>query len=187
MSKSLAAILLGLLFAGCVPCWNPLFTEGDLTSDPALVGTWGEAEGKDTWTFSKADENKYKLVQVDGDGQKAEFDAHLVKLKDRRFLDLLLVNAPDAKINGFASASLLPGHLILQVYDIGLDLRISAMNPDWLNDYLKEHPKVIEHRKLGDDRVVLTASTKELQQFVLAHAEGEGLFGTPDPLKRRNN
>ena len=34
------------------------------------------------------------------------------------------------------------------------------------------------------DRLVLTASTKELQEFLKAHANDEGLFGEPSKMKR---
>jgi hypothetical protein len=188
MKRSLMAIGLTLLVAGCVPSLNPLFTEKDLVSDPALPGVWVESDSTATWNFSKTGENKYKLVQANSGGRKAEFDVRLVKLNDRRFLDLYVskLSDPEIELNEWASASLVPAHLILQVYGIGKTLKIAAMNPDWIKEHLEQHPDALEHRMIEKDRVLITASTKDLQKYILLHAEGEGLFGEPAELKRKD-
>ena len=187
MKRVFAALGLLTLLAGCVPCLNPLYTDKDLTFDPALVGVWNESDSTANWNFSKAGENKYTLVHTDSEGHKAEFEARLVKLKERQFLDLYLskLGDPEVKLNDWASMSLVPAHLILQVYGIGKTLKIAAMNPDWLKDYLEKHPDAIEHHEVPKDRFVLTASTKNLQKFILQHAGEGGIFGDPGELKRK--
>ena len=88
-------------------------------------------------------------------------------------------------MNGWAAFSLVPAHLILQVHEIDPKLKISVMDPDWVKDWLQKNPKALEHRKIGDDRYVILASTKDLQKFVLQHASEEGLFGGAHELERR--
>jgi hypothetical protein len=127
------------------------------------------------------------LRQTDSEGLRAEFDARLVRLGDYKFLDLIVTNIDerDLRMNGWAAFSLIPAHLVLQVHEIGPKLKISAMNPDWVKEWLEKYPKSIEHRKLNEDRYILMASTKDLQKFVLAHAAEEGLFGGSHELERR--
>jgi hypothetical protein len=57
------------------------------------------------------------------------------------------------------------------------------MEPDNVEDMLENDPNLIKH-EIVQDRLVLTASTKELQKFMKAHADDEGLFGEPSKMKR---
>src|SRR5687767_9002144 len=79
--KSRIVLLACLAFAGCVPSWDPFYTEKDLTFEPALVGTWHPVESKEgsseSWAFTKAGEKLYELSQTDEDGYKATFNARL--------------------------------------------------------------------------------------------------------------
>jgi hypothetical protein len=184
-------LLFGLLLAGCVPSWNPLYTEEDLVFDPSLVGIWrpanAEEGSKETWAFTKGGDKLYRLQQTDEAGRKADFEARLVRLQEHRFLDLYLckVEDDDVKLNAWAGFSLVPAHLILRVEQIEPALKIAAINPDWMKKFLKLHPDAIAHRIVLEDNVILTASTSDLQRFVLEHADDEGFFGGAMELKRQ--
>jgi two-component system phosphate regulon sensor histidine kinase PhoR len=73
--------------------------------------------------------------------------------------------------------------LAAKVSQIEPTLQMSFPDPKWLESHLKENPKAIRHEQI-DDRVLLTASTQELQEFVCKHAETPGAFGEPSNLKR---
>jgi hypothetical protein len=182
--KKLAALFFCLVIAsGCVPSFHELYTEKDVVFDPALIGVWTADNEKESWDFSKDSDKSYKLVHTDNEKRHAEFSVHLVKLKESRFLDLYLTKATDAEFNGWAVASLVPAHLFLKVEQIGPVLRMAAMDPDWLKEFLAKNPKAIDHETL-DDRIVLTASTADLQKFLLEHAQ-QKLFGDVADLKRK--
>jgi hypothetical protein len=189
--KNKIVLLFGLILAGCVPSWNPLYTEKDVVFDTALVETWTPADAKpesgERWVFTKAGEKLYRLQQTDEAGRKATFDVRLVKLKERRFLDLYLtqVNDDDLKLNDLARFSLAPAHLILKVEQIEPALKIAVMNPEWMKEFLKKHPDAIAHRLVLDGSVVLTASTSELQKFVLEHVDDNDFFADPIELRRK--
>ena len=189
--KSRIILLCAVVVAGCVPSWNPFYTEKDLVFDLALVGTWSPSNAKEgskeTWTFTKESDTRYRLQQTDEEGRTADFDARLVKLKERRFLDLYLtrVEGDDVKLNAWASFSLVPAHLLLKVEQIQPALKIAAMNPDWMQKFLKQHPDAIAHRVVMEDNIVLTANTSELQKFVLAHADDADFFGGAMELKHK--
>ncbi len=191
----LTGLMLGLLPA-CVPSVNPLYTEKDLVFDPALVGEWSPDGSKETWRFEKVGEKRYGLTHTDDDGRKAEFDVRLVKLKKHRFLDLYLVNpgGADWKPNNLATFSMIvrPGHMFMKVTQIEPELELSFLDPDWLEDLLKEDPKAIRHERLrfgadehDEGRLVLTAGTRELQRFVLKYADDEKAFGSPSSMERQ--
>lgn len=191
-----ALLGLGLLF-GCVPSVNPLYTEKDVVFDPALMGAWSGDNNKETWAFEKSGDKAYKLLQTDEDGRTAEFEVHLVRLKEHRFLDLYLVDPgmeKDSKMNSYAGFALIPGHMFMKVTQIQPTLQIAFLDPDWLKELLEKNPRAIAHKKIpgnsGDkteDRIVLTAETEDLQKFILKHINDEKIFGEPGELRRKTN
>ena len=81
----------------------------------------------------------------------------------------------EAMLAGF---TLIPGHVLLRVTQIGPELRFAFAERDWLEKFLKEHPSALaHHRESASDVIFLTAPTADLQKFVREHlADGE-LFG----------
>jgi|ERR1051326_4335635 hypothetical protein len=191
---TLGLLTVGLML-GCVPSLNPLYTEQDLIFDPALVGSWSGDNEKETWLFEKSGDKAYKLKQTDEDGHTALFEAHLFKLKDYKFLDLYLVQPweqenKESKMNGYAGFALIPAHMFLKVTSVEPTLQMAFLDPDWLKDVLEKDPKAIRHKKLAsednkDDRIALTAETKDLQQFILKHITDKKIFGEPGEFKRK--
>src|SRR5687768_7449356 len=166
-------LLVGVLTAliGCVPSWNPLYTEKDLVFDDKLLGTWKDSDDKETWVFEKTGEKSYRLTHTDSDGKKGKFDTHLLKLKGHNFLDLYVTDVGEKGLecNSLARAMLVPAHLFMRVDDLGDSLKLAAVDPSWVKEYLAKNPTAIAHRKL-DDAVFFNAETKDLQAFVTKHA-----------------
>lgn len=180
-----------LALAGCVPSWNPFYTEKDVVFDPAFVGVWrpvaARESSKELWSFTKGGDKVFQLQQTDEEGRKASFEARLFKLKDQRFLDLYLtkVESDDLQANAWASISLVPAHLLLKVEQSEPALKLAAMNPDWMQKFLKKNPDAIAHRVVSDGNIVLSANTEELQKFVLAHIDDKEFFGGAMEMKRK--
>jgi hypothetical protein len=185
MKKVMPLVVAALFVAvGCVPSLHPLYAEKDLAFDPALVGVW-EAKDAGRWDFQAADGKEYRLIYTDDNGKPGKFIAHLVKLDQRLFLDLY-PQEPDSNGNAFYWGHLVPAHTFMKVLGIDPKLQLAVMDADWLKKYLKENPKAVAHEVLEDgDRVVLTASTPELQKFVLQHADDEQLWKNVAPMERK--
>jgi hypothetical protein len=181
-------IILAALLVSCVPSWNPLYTDKDLIFDPALVGNWKDKDDKETWAFEKAGEKSYKLTHTDEEKHVGKFEAHLLKIGSRTFLDLYLTEASekDLECNSLAKAMLVPAHLFLRVDELGGSFKMAAPNPEWLQKHLEANPGAIAYRRIGDGQFIFTAGSKELQAFVTKHADGEALFGEPFTLKRQS-
>src|SRR3954462_7825906 len=99
--KKLLVLFTGLLLlTGCVPVdsLNPLYTDKDTAFDESLLGSWvGSDNGEDgVLEFIARDEDgskSYLLVMTDKNKQsdtckRTVYQAHLVKLNDRPFLDV---------------------------------------------------------------------------------------------------
>ena len=167
---SVAGGLLALL-AGCVPSLQPLYTEQDLSFDPGLVGEWGKLDSKETWTFTKHENDSYRLCYTDTLGRKSDCVVHLAKVKGRLFLDLFPVDSGPSDKNLF-QMHLLPVHTFMKVREIRPKLRLASLNPDWLHRFLKENPEAIRH-ETQNGRIILTAQPEELQAFLLQHEANE--------------
>jgi len=181
-TKKLLFYLLAALLAGCITSLHPLYTDKELTFEEKLLGTWVEDDQR--WEFTKAGEEKaYDLTVVD-DSKKGEFTAHLLKIDKMLFLDLFPKDTELEEANDFYKFHLLPVHTFMKIEQIEPTLKMQMMDPEKMEEMLKNDPNLIKH-EIVEDRLVLTASTEELQQFMKKHANDEGLFGEPSELKRR--
>jgi len=173
-----------LMLAGCflVPSVHPLYTDADIVFDPALLGVWAADESKDSLTFIKEDANNYKLIVADDNGPTGEFIVHLVKIGGVRFLDLY-PDDPACKLNDLYVLHLLPAHSFMLVSQIEPTLQLASFDAEWFKKYIEKNIKAIRHEKVKDG-FLLTASTRDLQKFLLAQVKTEGAFGEPSELKR---
>ncbi len=185
VEKLLVVVGITVLVLGCVPSLHPLYTEKDVTFEPTLVGVWSEKDKTDTWTFKKSGDNAYELIMTE-DGVPGKFEVHLVRLGELLFLDLY-PEEPDIA-NNLYKAHLVPAHTFLGIQidkEKGV-VRLAIIKPDWLEEAIDSKKVTIAHERLGDgdeSTIVLTASTKALQEFVVKHAAEA--FGEPAELHRR--
>jgi uncharacterized protein with PIN domain len=69
----------------------------------------------------------------------------------------------------------IPAHSFMRVSLEGHVLRLAFFDLDWLKKNIEQNKVTIKHER-RDDTIVLTASTEELQKFVLEHVEEAFLF-----------
>jgi len=195
-TKKLLFYMLAVLLGGCVPVisLHPLYTEKDVVVDKKLCGTWIDNSGdtKTTWEFEHIDEpkNAYKLIFTDEEGKKGSFVAHMVKLQNRLFLDIFPSELPwepedPNKMDWpYNSLFLIPAHTFVKIDSIEPQLKLRLTLESKMEELLKENPSAVEHIFVGD-RIVLTASTKKLQAFVLKYADDERAFTDMFALTRK--
>jgi len=171
-------VALAVLLGACVPSLHPFFTARDLINDPTLLGRW--EHGDNAWEFSPGEGQALHVTLFEGrpDRRKeGSFVGHLFKLGDHQFLDLV----PDklelaATQSELVKAALIPGHLLIRVRAVGAKRQLLWCDPGWVDKLLASNPRALAHRRSGDT-LALTATTPELQAFVLAHLGDGELFG----------
>jgi hypothetical protein len=188
--------MLAVILGGCVPVisLHPLYTEKEVVLDSKLYGTWIDDPNnpKTTWEFKNTDKpkNAYILIFADEKGKKGSFVTHLVKIQDKFFLDVFPSELPwDAEDPNkmdwpYNSFFLIPAHTFLKVDSIQPQLKLRLMLESDLEKLLKESPKAVEHTYIGD-RLVLTGSTKKLQEFIIKYADDERVFTDQVTLSRK--
>lgn len=175
--------LLAVLLGGCVLSLHPLYEEDDLIFEKKLLGTWAKDGSTETWQFEQGKgDNFYKMTYTDYKGKKGSFDAGLGKINNIMFLSIF-PQEPKLKQNDYYKFHILRAHSFIRIDQIEPTLVMRVMNPDKTKEMLKNDPNLIKY-EIVQDRIVLTASTEELQKFMKAHANDEGLFGEPGELER---
>jgi hypothetical protein len=175
-----------LLLAACIPSINPFYTDKDVVFEKKLLGEWQDKEKADEpqiWNFEEGKDKAYKLTVTEKEGKQGEFEAHLFKLKQEYFLDIMATEI-GTNVSDLVKMSLISGHLLLRVSQIDPELKLAMTDVDWLDKHLKEHPKALAHHR-DDDRIFLTAETADLQSFMLKHLGEDELFGKPGEMIRK--
>jgi len=196
--KKILFYLLAALLGGCVPVisLHSLYTQENVVFEEKLLGTWvDDPNGPEViWEFTRIDEpkNAYKLVFSDDKGKKGSFVAHLVKLQNRLFLDAFPSEFPWEPDDPnevkwlYNSFFLIPAHTFIKIDSIEPQLKMRLTNNDKMAELLKEDPNAVKHTSI-EDRIILTASTEELQAFVLKYADDSRVFTDEVVLNRREN
>jgi hypothetical protein len=167
---------------------HPLFNEKDVVFDEKLLGTW--VDPNTTWEFSRIAEpkNAYKLIFSDKEGKKGLFVAHLVKLKDKLFLDACPAPWEQQDPNkiewAYNTLFLIPAHTFIKINSIEPQLKMLRTDDEQMREFLKADPNAVKHTVL-EDKPVLTASTNELQAFVLKYAYDSRVFAETIVLGRK--
>ena len=192
-TKKFLFYVLAALLGGCIPVMSlhPLFTEETLVFEEKLLGTWVD-DSNNIWEFKDPNEQEkiYKLIFVDNEGQKGSFDARLTKLENKLFLDVYPSEPPwdeedPSKVEwSFNTLFFMPVHTFIKINGIEPELKLQLTDDDELKKLLKENPNSIEHTST-EDKFVLTASTKELQAFVVKYADDSRVFTAEVVLARK--
>lgn len=175
-----ALLAIGAVACAPVASLEPIYTKKDLVFEPSALGVWYDEDNDAHAQVSRAGDSAYRLVYIavpdKGERQLAMFDAHLVKLKDHLFLDL----RPDFD-DGVSRLSAWYAFSVLGVHQMALvkQLRPRPIITFMGEDYWKEHPSTIRHRRFVEDDkdapILLTASTRRVQRF-LRKAVKRGAF-----------
>jgi hypothetical protein len=178
MKRRTWALLIAVagLLAGCVvTSVYPFYTAKDLAYRPDLLGTW--TKDSEQWKFERDGDQAYQLTYSE-DGKASVMKAHLFQLRGKLFLDLY--PAKDYDLDTCLQP--IPSHLVMRVKQLEPTLTLATLSYDWLQEFLQKNPKAIRYIMVNPDgktdkgRIVLTASTADLQRFLLKHLNTPGAW-----------
>jgi hypothetical protein len=162
----------------------PFYTERDLVTEPALAGTWcepGETNESDHVEFRATGPGRYAVeirTRAETNSPATEtsvFEFCAFRLKTGLYLD---ADMRPPRNEGVA----IPQHQVWRLTVTGAEMELMGLDYDWLRAHLKRHPNALRHLVLKpadtNSDIVLTASTRELQAFVMKHSRSPGLFST---------
>ena len=178
-----AVVSLMLILTSCVPSLNPLYTDADKIFDEALLGVWTDEDATESWEFTTSNDKDYRLVYTDENKKKGEFKACLLKIEGKLFLDLTPIK-PSNPQNNFYKANFLATHTFVHISQLPPNPQITYLEPEWLKSHLDKNPSALRHERLSGE-ILITASTKDLQKFLLTNLQTPGAFAKPIGIKRK--
>jgi hypothetical protein len=158
-----AVIVAALLSSGClVLSLQPAYDDASVVFDPALVGTWMNAEDETSATIERGEWRSYKIAYTDRFSTR-HFHGNLTKTGALAWLDLTEPRGTDD------GPFLLPVHAVFRVSVAGDVLSVASLDYGWFT-------RAIDKKTTGrliatfDDRrnVVISSSTADLRRWLAA-------------------
>lgn len=119
------------------------------------------------------------------------FSAAVGEIGNNLFLDLQLFDF-DMTDDSFAQAHLFKVHTFSRLTLNQDDLSIELFEDTWISDLIVQNRVRIKHEKVvesiaGEDEILITASSKELQKFIEKYGDDEDAYDDPIELTRVSN
>jgi|KBSSwiStaDraftv2_1062776.scaffolds.fasta_scaffold11752_5 hypothetical protein len=190
------SIILGFAFliiflSGCLTTLHPIFTEKDLAYDPKLIGTW-KTENQDNkgqvvitnlasessvelpGNISSIKQKGYFISYQNGPGETSKrYIAFLARIGKHLYFDYYPADRKeDEKIDEFFGAHLVKMHTSYRVEILNDgSFELSQLDESYVTKLIDEKKIRISHETDADDNTVITASTQELQQYLLKYGD----------------
>jgi len=205
-TRIISTMLVLMLLAGsCIPSLFPLYTKDDIVLDDRIIGSW-DGGGNGIWTIEKqeyhpkaafmsptwtepddeTDPEKimYRLTVYDTDEEdtlEAEFIMHLLELDGQMYanyypksweLDHDFLSWHMIETHNFSKISISDDHFETEFF-----------YPTYLMELIEKNKIRISHLTLGEN-ILVTASTRDLQKFVIKYSDDEKAGLGPDIFKK---
>lgn len=190
VSILLAFTFLIIFLSGCLSTLHPIFTEKDLVYDPNLLGTWKTVSNGNTsqatitnlstessielsGNISSIKQKGYLIIHQ-GKEDTASYIAFLARIGKHLYFDYYPADKKkDRKIDDFFGLHFVKMHTSYRV-EILSDgsFELSQLDGSYVKSLIDEKKIRISH-ETGSyyNDIVITASTKELQQYLLKYGD----------------
>ena len=186
-----AFALLLIFLSSCLTTLHPIFTEKDLAYDPKLIGTWNtENEGKKgkviisclatensielPGNISAIKQRGYFISYQDENGKTSDqYIAFLARIEKHLYFDYYPADKKeDRKLDEFFGVHFVRMHTSyrMEILKDG-SFELSQLDGSYVKSLIDEKKIRISHETDADDNTVITASTKELQQYLLKYGD----------------
>ena len=191
VSIILSFAFLLIFFSSCLTTLHPIFTEKDLAYDPKLIGTWNiEREGnKETVIISSlATENSLELpgnisdikekgylisYQHEHSENPERYVAFLARIGKYLYLDYYpAYKKEDQKIDEIFGAHYVKMHTSYRVEILNDgSFELSQLDGSYVESLIDQKKIRINHEMGVYDNIVITASTSELQKYLIKYSD----------------
>jgi acylphosphatase len=202
MKKALMVILFSpllLILSGCLTTLHPIFTEKELVAGNQLTGNWKNVQDGRISIYRKASKDDLKqfseTLQQNSDrvyvatiynGQDeppSEYYAFLVELDHHFYLDYYPADTRErASASAFVKSHYIPMHGVYRI-DFSPDgsFQLKQLDAGFLEKLIKNKQIRLPYEELDDGGYFITASTTELQQYLIKYRDTPEAYGNNNP------
>ena len=202
--RTTAFALLLIFLSGCLTTLHPIFTEKDLAYDPKLIGTWKidnqktdihrvvitnlatESSIELPGNISSIKQKGY-LISYQREHTTERYIAFLARIGNHLYFDYFPADKKeDRKIDEFFEVHFVKMHTSYRV-DISKDgsFELTQLDEGYVRKLIDEKKIRISHETDADDNKVITASTKELQQYLLKYGDEPSAYRSDKTIFRK--
>ena len=182
-----------LLMTGCgIFSLHPLYHQEDLVMKPGIVGTWQSNSDKGFFVIIDTLGNKkYEFVMLDKE-DTIGFQMGLIELNNQYFIDLFplddgnILLGEDAELLENLFRNYIPAHSFMKFDVIGDEMYLTEFDEERLIELFQQDKIRLAHEIPGEDEdyVVITASTGDLQKFIIRYANDKDAFTETEKYHR---
>jgi hypothetical protein len=198
---TLAAAMAAVVCGCSTPSINPLYSdeESEVVIDDRVVGTWvkEDKQEQDRYHVSprKDDKSKWYAVRIGepgsaaggvaapGQGKHGLYEMRLVRLGAHTYADFHPAESERKNMLERLGLAAFPMHVIFPVTIGAEQVTLRTLDNAKVRALVEASPKMTPHA-MQDDVVVLTGTTRQVQEFFRRIVDGEEVFGEPAVLKR---
>jgi hypothetical protein len=179
-----------LLFTGCLTTLHPIFTEKDLVYKPELIGNWNITK----------DDNKDGIAEIQSLEKTVDLPGKISSIKNKGYLITYRDKDNEITGSYIAFLARIGKHLYFDYYPVPLEteknadefymqhfvkmhtpfrvnilkngsFELNQLESNYLDKLIEEKKIRIRHELNSDGDAVITASTEELQQYILKYGD----------------
>lgn len=185
--------LMAVLFQGCiVRSMHPFYKAEDVIFRKGLLNNWTDEQGE-RWSIRrhKLLPNAYEMHWLQHGEKDVVFLAYLFDLEGELYFDFMpLTDNLDSNLPIF-DLHLMPTHSVAKVVRLNNEeIQIKWFDEDWLRTLFEHNRIKIAHETILDETpsdeddkwYVLTASTEELQKFIIKYGHDAEAFNNENSV-----
>lgn len=196
-------VFLLVLLSGCLTTLHPIFTEKDIVYNPKLIGTWKtdsvggravitnlatESSVELPGNISSISQKGYFISYFQKDGSASErYIAFLAQIGKHLYFDYYPADKKtDRKIDDFFGVHFVKMHSSYRV-EILKDgsFELNQLDGSYVESLINEKKFRISHETDADGNIVITASTQELQQYLIKYGDDPSAYRSDKILFRK--
>lgn len=184
----LAFTFLLIFLSSCLETIHPIFTEKDLVYDARLIGTWKtdttggraiitnlatESSVQLPGNISSISKKGYLISYMDKDGSLSGlYIAFLARIGKHLYFDYYPADKKnDKSVDNFFMIHLTKMHTSYRVNFTKDGFEMSQLDEGFIRQLIDEKKIRISHEKSEEDDIIITASTSELQQYIIKYGD----------------
>ena len=179
-----------IFLSSCLTTLHPIFTEKDLAYDPKLIGVWNtENDGKKgkvtinnlatensvelPGNISTIKQKGYFITWQDENGDTKQYVAFLARIGKHLYFDYYpAAKKEDRKLDEFFGIHFVRMHTSYRVEFLNDgNFELSQLDGSYVKSLIDEKKIRISHETDAEGDITITASTKELQQYLLKYGD----------------
>lgn len=182
MKRLLTLALASLLSPAClVVSLHPCYDDDTIGWDPALLGSWHDADDRSSMEIERGEWKSYRVKYVHPI-ESGTLTGYLTAVGDDRFLNVMPARGEDR------GSFLIPVHATVRMRLDGDRLELTPLSYDWLSGRVRSGTRIPGLHVTLDQKenALITSPTAELRAWLRMQPREGAMFGASATFVRRS-